>query len=66
MGDNGVDLAVRHEYTLHTCGLRCVGRLEEHVTTTDEVFGTRRIKHRTRINLARHREGDAAWDVGLD
>src|SRR5207302_9269924 len=66
MSDERVQLAVADECALETAWLAFVDGQVEHVAATEELLRTHLVENDPRIDPARHRERDAAWDVRLD
>ena len=64
--DQYSDLWIRDEGALMAHRLGHIGGGEEEVASPQECLCSWPVDHGTAIDLARHREGDAGGDIGLD
>ena len=64
--DDAMHFGVGDERAMHALRIAGAGRQVQHVALPQQRFGAHLVEDRPRIDLARHLEGDARRDVGLD
>lgn len=66
MIDHSFDLISFDEYSLKTSRRHRTCREVEHITSTEEIFGSDLIEDGSRVDIGRDSESDTGWDIRLD
>ena len=66
MFDHAVDFGVGDKRPVHALRMPGAWRKVEHVALAEQRLGTHLIEDGARIDLARHLERNARWNIGLD